>query len=453
MSSDSFFINQTDSPLTFSIGEYIELLNDHLKVLVVRIKGEITQVKKATSGHVYFTLKDKDSGAVLDCILWRSTYQMYRLDIQIGMEVVLAGSASVYALTGRLSFVATSIELLGEGAVKRAYDALKRKLTQEGLFASERKRELPLFPQRIGILSSKQGAVIHDFTNNLGLNGFTILFRDTRVEGAEAVKDILSGIKQMEKEDIDVLVIMRGGGSIQSLAAFDNETIVRAIANFKTPVIAAIGHHQDVPLTALTSDLMVSTPTAAAHALSQSYAEARTVLDGLSQNITYRFRDVIKDTSYTLKESLTAIIRTFDKIIAPLSSVQKQITTYLVVTKRQLPRIKSELATHGMTIASSYESHIQQYMNDQELIWNHHIQKPYAVMLTKQITAIENQEKIISLNNPLRLLHLGYSIVTDKEGKLLHSIAQVAISDQLRIMLLDGIIDATIVSKEQNSHE
>lgn len=258
----------------FSVSEYIEFLNAFFEKQEYRVLGEISELKFGQTGHVYFTIKDKIEDAVLDCKMWKNVYDLCGLKLEEGLEVIITGYANIWSKNGRLSLLANAVELVGEGALKKQYDALKRKLEGEGIFDLAKKRNIPEFAQKIGVITSKNGAVIHDFLNNLGRFGFQVIMVDSLVEGQIAVKDLLDSVKTMRKQKIDVLVIIRGGGSLESLQAFSNETLVRAIVDFPVPVIAGIGHDKDVPLLALAADIMTSTPTAAAHILNQSWEQA-----------------------------------------------------------------------------------------------------------------------------------------------------------------------------------
>lgn len=264
-----------ESPLKkiFSVTEYIELLNAFLEREEVKVLGEISESKRYPSGHVYFSIKDKSGEGVVSCIMWGRNYDLCGVKLDVGMEVILTGHPNIYPKTGRFSFIASTAELVGEGALKKAYDDLKNKLEKEGMFAAERKRPIPNLALKIGVITSREGAVIHDFENNLGKFGFKILFVNSRVEGQAAAKDLQDAIRTMRNQDIQVLVIIRGGGSLESLQAFNNEKLVREIVDFPVPVIAGIGHDQDVPLLALAADHMTSTPTAAAHLLNKSWEE------------------------------------------------------------------------------------------------------------------------------------------------------------------------------------
>lgn len=274
-----------ESKNVLTVSEYINFLNNAFKQYRGRVLGEISQVKLATSGHIYFTLKDKSGESSLECVMWSSRYRLCGVSLEVGMEVVLTGAPNIYPARGSLSFVADTVELVGEGALKKAYDELKKRLEVEGIFAPERKRKLPEFAGRIGVITSKKGAVIHDFMNNLGHFGFKVIFTDSKVEGVAAIDDLLLSLRTMKKQDIDVLVMIRGGGSLESLQAYNNETLVREMASFPVPVIAGIGHDQDVPLAALAADYMVSTPTAAAVLICKSWIDAKMKVRQLSASV------------------------------------------------------------------------------------------------------------------------------------------------------------------------
>src|SRR3989338_3633897 len=258
----------------FTISEYLNLLNDGLQEFSVKITGEVGKVNVDFKGHAYFSLRDEKDQSVISCAIWAGRYKMYGIKLEEGMKVIAYGTPSIYKPNGRISFIAETISHAGEGELKKKYEELKAKLEKEGIFAESEKRAIPNYVQKIGVITSKQGAVWSDFLSNIGKHGFKIKLIDSRVEGAEAILDLLSAIKIFKKQDIEVLVIMRGGGSFESLQAFNNELLVREVAGFPVPVIAAIGHDKDVPLISLAADLEVSTPSIAAITLSESWKEA-----------------------------------------------------------------------------------------------------------------------------------------------------------------------------------
>ena len=373
----------------FTVAEYIELLNTFLKREVVRLAGEVTQVQKAASGHLYFTVKDQKEQATLSAVIWKFNYLRCGVTLEVGMQLILTGMPNVYAPTGRLSFVADTVELTGEGALKKAYDKLKKKLDQEGVFAPERKRPIPELARVIGVVTSREGAVIHDFLNNLGKYGYDVRFADARVEGQQAVEPLLEAIETLRHEftrptgrPIETLVVIRGGGSLESLQAFNNEMLVRALVAFPVPVIAGVGHDQDVPLAALAADAMVSTPTAAAHLLNRSWDEA------------------------------------YARI--------RQVPYLAQRVGRELQRIRADLNL-------AWESVVDHTVD--------------GIRRTGEL--LTTAERTIRLSSPERQLHLGYAIAR-KGGKVIKSRQGIVAGDELSLELSDGSM-ATRVTENRPS--
>ncbi|MDD5555194.1 MAG: exodeoxyribonuclease VII large subunit [Candidatus Pacebacteria bacterium] len=306
--SDSY-IKEILSTRVFSVSAYLDILNTLLQACKTKVVGEVSEFKRAQSGHVYFSLKDKKDGSVLNCVIWNSLYNLCGVEMKEGLEVIVSGEPDIYKPRGEIKFKVSSVRLVGEGELKKQYDKLKRKL--EHLFVEEKKRPIPEFPCKVGIITSKQGAVINDFLNNLGGYGFKIKMADSRVEGQEALKDLLSSLKTLKKQKLDVLVVMRGGGSLESFLAFNNEVLVRELARFPVPTIVAIGHDKDVPLLALAADRMVSTPTAAANLLNQSWQKLEWEIKEKEASVfsfLSSFFEKFRLLEYRVKEGLLRII-------------------------------------------------------------------------------------------------------------------------------------------------
>ena len=384
-----------DKPLT--VTQFISQLNQRIKPFRVKIIGEIGRVDEK-NGHRYFSLKDEAGGAVLNCIIWRSRYEMFGINLCEGMKVVVFGAPEIYAPSGKLSLVCESVELAGQGALKKAYDALLKKLSAEGLFEIERKRKLPQFPRVIGVITSKQGAVINDFLTNIGKFGFQIEFVDSRVEGQLAVGDILSAIHTFRSRKIDVLVIIRGGGSPESLQAFNNEMIVRQIVDFPVPVIVGIGHDKDVPLAQMAADISVSTPSIAAMHLNSSWQKLVQYIDQQEISIMAGYKNALNQISAKLYQHRG--------ILANFKYILQNIFRKLDATMADLiSKTKNSIAA-----------------------------------AQKQIVYLE---KIIELRNPERQLKLGYSIAKIN-GKILKSANSAEIGADLDIILADGKINSQI---------
>jgi len=401
-------------PLT--VAKFVDLLNQRIKPLAVKIIGEVSEAKAGPTGHMYFSLKD-DNGppagearpmggaAVLSCVIWRSRYEMFGIQLMPGAKIVASGHAEIYPPSGRLSFICDTIELAGEGALKKEYDRLLKLLTAQGLFEPTRKRPLPQYLRRIGVITSKQGAVIHDFLNNIGKFGFQIEFIDSRVEGQLAVADLLSSIKTFEKRKIDVLVIIRGGGSLEAMLAFNNEQVVRQIAGFPVPVICGIGHDKDVPLAAMAADIAVSTPTAAANLISESWRKIYQLLDNHQITLLGAYRNALNRIKARLYEN-TTIIANFKQLLQKIRLLM--------------------------------DKDISQMMADLNL------------KLAGARQLLDYAQSTINSNNPERQLMLGYSIARIG-GKIIKKTAQAGIGEQLDISVSDGMIISKVESLDKKS--
>ena len=293
---------EIDKDKIYGISEFVALLNVNLKSTKVKIVGEVGEAKSGPTGHMYFTLKDEKDGAMLNCIIWARKYQLYGIKLEPGVKIIAFGNPEVYAPNGRLSFVADTIEPAGEGSLKKQYDELKRKLEKEGIFDAKNKRPLPIYPQKIGVITAKQGAVINDFLTNIKRFGFKIKFVDSRVEGQGAVEDLMSAIRTLRKTDIEILVIIRGGGSMESLMPFNNELLIREIIGFPVPVVVGIGHDKDVPLACLAADKSESTPTAVANALSENWEKALVFLENQEKNILISLKEIVNDVKININD-------------------------------------------------------------------------------------------------------------------------------------------------------
>jgi exodeoxyribonuclease VII large subunit len=332
------------------------------------------------------------------------------------MEVIITAYPNIYKPNGGLTMQVELLERVGEGALQIAYEKLKRELEKEGLFSEDKKRLLPDFPHKIGVITSKSGAVINDFLTNIGKFGYEILFVDSRVEGQEAIKDLLSAVETLKHKDIDVLVIMRGGGSLESFQAFNNEVLVRAVAKFPIPVLTGIGHDKDTPLISLVSDKNVSTPTAVANLLNNSWNNALANVNMADQKINYSFDSALKDTRFLIENSEVLIQNRFNSLFDVFKKAEQTLVNAVNRIESGLERIKDNIK---------------------------HVEKDLVrgfVFLVGEVNELVSQsEKLIKQSNPENQLKRGYSIVRHK-GKILRSVKEIGKGDPLDISVSDGII-------------
>ncbi len=381
----------------FSVSQFLEKINELLSPQNVLVEGEISSVNVHPSG-IYLTLKDKKEDALLDCYIRPHIYDYLGIELQDGMEVKIGGFPAIYQRNGRFRFMVQSLEIAGEGSLKKAYELLKAKLEKEGLFT--RKRELPEFIKRIGVITSRQGAVIEDFKNNLKEFGFEIFLKDVRVEGVRAVDDICEALnwfnENAEKMKLDVLVIMRGGGSLEDLQAFNNELVAKAIFASCVPTICAIGHHKDVPIASLVGDEAPSTPTGAAVRINASWDKLTVRLPSLEATILNRYEGYIRSADNFVSSSLSKMTNYFERAFVKFEGLKS-------------------------SIINSYESALESAMN-----------------------SVENVGKYLEGVSPERNLKLGYSIVTDNSGRVVRDTTGLKVGEKLKTRLYKGEIESEI---------
>jgi exodeoxyribonuclease VII large subunit len=400
---------------TLSVSQFLDGLNVELSGMAARIRGEVSSVDQRER-VVYFTLKDAQDGSTLHCLIFRYQYAISGVGLAVGDEIIVEGAPDIYKPSGRLSLKVSVMELCGEGALKKSYDALKLKLEQAGLFAPERKRTLPPFPERIALITSEQGAAIGDFQMNLGTNGFRVDFYPVSVEGKKAVLEIMEAINffQRRPEQYDVLVIVRGGGSLESLQAFNNEALTRAVAESRIPTLLGIGHEKDITLASLAADVAVSTPTAAAQRLRHPWDEARQMVNHFRYQLPILFRERLADARNIItleSETLLAHLRAFSELVGAL---QKDIFERFIF-------VQSATRQKLMDFDQADES----------------LARGFVTLKERFLRTLTNYEERLHQYDPKQALQLGYSLIR-KGGKIIKDVSETAIGDILDVQLSRG---------------
>lgn len=389
--------NSLDEKKVYSVGSFLNLINSRLSDISASVKGEISSVD-IRERYLFFTIKDAKDDSCMDCFMWTRDYKLSGIELEEGLEIIIHGMPEIYKRSGRFSFRVEALELVGEGILKKKYEALKKKLASEGLFKVERKKALPIYPQKIGLITSRDGQVIYDFQNNIGKYGYKITFVDSRVEGPLAVKELISSIKYFKDKPIDILVIIRGGGSLESLQAFNNESLIREIINFPVPIICGIGHDKDVPLFSLVADRAVSTPTAVAEEINKTWDQVVEKIGYYESNIFNKYRISLSDYKNIIDQTLSQTRHYYQKMLKVFESFEQL-----------MERVTSS----------------------------------YNYILRSKKEKIDNYLQILEQNNPERQLKLGYNIMFFG-GKVIKSINQVKRDDIIESRMSDGTITSKI---------
>ncbi|MBN1341219.1 MAG: exodeoxyribonuclease VII large subunit [Phycisphaerae bacterium] len=298
------------------------VITEHLPPSLV-VTGELSNVSRPSSGHVYFTLKD--AGSELRCVMWRSAADRLRFDPQDGMEVLATGGVDVYEPRGQYQFYARKLEPKGIGELELAFRQLREKLEREGLFEPEHKQPLPEYPQRIAIVTSSTGAAIRDVIRTIARRFpcVTLLLHPVRVQGEGAAEEIARAVAAINRQaerlgGIDLMIVGRGGGSLEDLWAFNEEVVARAIFASRIPIISAVGHEVDVTISDLVADVRAATPTAAAEIAVPSLGEVVETLETISA----RVRRMMRHRLDLARRDLTAIER-FERFRQPMAVVRR----------------------------------------------------------------------------------------------------------------------------------
>jgi len=382
----------TVSKLTFEIRK---LLEDNEVLQDVWVQGEISNLSRPASGHIYFTLKDVN--ASLKCVMWKTSVMRLNLSLRDGMEVEVHGKIGVYEPQGQYQLYADQIRPVGEGALFQEFLRLKSMLEAEGLFDPERKKPIPEFPKQIGIVTSATGAALRDMLNTLRrrLPLVEVILAPSPVQGSEAPPALVKAIQLLNRQQPDVILVARGGGSIEDLWAFNDERVVRAVAASEAPVISGVGHETDFTLCDFAADLRAPTPTAAAE-----LATSITLLDLQVELQSYRSRLV------TSTVELIAEQKNF------LSSLNTQLR--YASPKRRIDSESQRLDELTRRMQSSLVHKIQ-----------------------LQFTHVRGTQKRLDALNPLAVLARGYAVLTRKEdGKVVSKVSE-ATSD-MKVRVSDG---------------
>ena len=372
----------------------------------ISVKGEISNCKYHSSGHIYFTIKDKTSQ--LSCVMFASMRKNLEFKLEEGQSVIVDGNISVYERDGKYQLYARNITKEGFGKLYEEYEKLKKRLLEEGLFDKSKKRKIPAYAAKIGVVTARTGAVIQDICNvsNRRNPYVQIILYPAKVQGTGAAETIIKGIKYFEKTDVDTIIIGRGGCSIEDLWAFNDEKLARVIAGCKKPIISAVGHETDTTIADYAADLRAPTPSAAAELAVYSYRETVIALREAGHSLRWQMENILK--------------------------IKKlKLAGYITVIHHESP--KNLINDRRMFVADMQEK-IENLMR-QKLVSSKH-----------QLELYIQEMKGLS---PLYKLQGGYAYVSDESGRNIKSVDELKKGEQINLAFKDGYAKAVISSKKK----
>lgn len=375
----------------------------------VAIRGEISNYKIYPSGHHYFTIKDEN--ASLRCVMFRSNASRLKFRPESGMQIIAMGKISVYPRDGAYQLYCTAMAVDGVGDLHAAFEQLKAKLSAQGLFNQECKKKLPAYPGVIGIVTSSAGAAVHDILRVLRKRYplSKVLLLPVRVQGVEAPEEIVAAIQYANIHNLaDLLIVGRGGGSIEDLWAFNDERVAWAIYNSVIPVISAVGHEPDVTISDYVADLRAATPSNAAELAVPDQNALRQQLDSISSAMENAVTRQLKVSKQHLKS------------LSDSSALQDPFK-YLQVKSDALVLLKNRMLTTQLNLVNQ--------------------RKQRFVSLTAKLDAM----------SPLKVLVRGYAMIQNDKNEVIHAVKQVKIDDNLNIRLSDGTVSAKVIMKKEDA--
>ncbi|HHV45560.1 MAG TPA: exodeoxyribonuclease VII large subunit [Tissierellia bacterium] len=393
-------------PLKVSeVNQYIKrLFSGDMILSNLKVEGEISNYKHHYSGHIYFTLKDHK--AKINCVMFRSYSQNLMQNIKDGDKVVVSGYISLYEKEGSYQLYATSIEKSGIGELYDAFEKLKLKLESEGLFDPKYKKQLPFFPRKIGVVTSAVGAAVKDIITiaKRRYPGVNILIYPALVQGIYAVDSICEGLRYLDnRDDVDLIIVGRGGGSLEELFCFNDEKLARLIHSMKKPVVSAVGHETDFTIADFVADLRAPTPSAAAEMVTPE-------TDELLEKLDEKLSRLVRSINYKINDNISNIDLLFNRLMyySPLNKIKDMKSKQDNLYRRLLLSMDNRMKSNR--------------------------------------TRIENIYRALSYLNPVSSVERGYGIVMDLDGNIITSVDSVGVEKELNIIIKDGIIKVKVVN-------
>ena len=442
------------SSKVFTVAELTRQIRGALETRfgAVWVQGEISNYRPQPSGHRYFTLKDQR--AAISCVIFRNTLPPTAPPIADGAQVQVYGNVTVFEARGQYQLNVQILQTRGAGLLQAKFEALKRKLEAEGLFDPARKRALPKFPKRIGIVTSPSGAAIRDILNVLQrrARNAQVLVSPVRVQGIGAAAEIATAIKELATpneawEPIDLIVIARGGGSIEDLWEFNEEIVARAIFHSAIPVVSAVGHEIDFTIADFVADLRAPTPSAAAELIAPDVIELVRRVNDLENCLQKYLRNF-------LQQSLTRLRFLSERTLArelmqKMRDAQQQLDLSAETVRRKLKQIVADARAALSTRAQALKAHdpkreVALCRNRATELERRIVAQP-ARLLQNARQRFQRLEGILRVVGPEATLHRGYSITTDDKGKVIQTVAAARPKSKIRTRVSDGEFESEVL--------
>ena len=431
----------------FSVGELNEsvhrLISSQLKDIFV--KGEISNLAQPASGHIYFSLKEKN--AQVRCALFKNRTLHTKMSLENGLEIIIHGTPSIYTVRGDYQIIVDYLETAGEGLLRRRFEELKQKLRKEGLFESSSKKTIPKWPKAIGIITSPTGAAIRDVLSviNRRCPSIPVIIYPCQVQGENASATIVDAIQTANRRnECDTLVLTRGGGSLEDLWAFNEESTARAIADSCIPILSAVGHETDFTISDMVADTRAATPSAGAELASPDRAQAALIFHSINMRLRKAIELLLKEKYNKLKDNKNSLISPENKLLVNLQlNDELGRKLYETVNKKiQNTKLKLSYLNTGLIQIKPNKilaAHIESIYELRAMLKSLFKQK-IQVLRHKTETATA----VLNSNNPKNILKRGYSITHDENDNIISSASNLSENSKITTILHRGKVVSKI---------
>lgn len=443
------------APRAISVAGALAIAKSQLEGITVRIVGEVSELSnKPGYAAVYFTIKDQEENASLPCLMWMNRFKASGVDFKVGSLVEVTGRFSLYAAKGRMNFDVFSLSLAGEGDIRLRIANLAKKLEAEGLMRPDAKRALPVYPSRIGVVTSPRGAAIYDVLRTLRRRYplAEVFVAGVPVEGADAPSHLIAGLDAVAAAGAEVILLVRGGGSFEDLMPFNDEGLARHIAALSIPVVTGIGHEPDTSIADMVADKRASTPTAAAEAAAPDLRDMKAVILSLGRRLSFAETGILskrqKDISSYRADPLFAdplsLFRDEAQALDDLSDrLESAIPLFLSQAAQKIGSARLRLLREGPQVVQPRKSHIVKTHAKLHGLGRSLIE-PFQKR--RAITAA----KLESLS-PLAVLTRGYAAVFGEGGNVISSVDQICTGDDVRVRFEDGIAECSVTGVREEA--
>ncbi|MFA5679060.1 MAG: exodeoxyribonuclease VII large subunit [Pseudomonas sp.] len=417
----------------------------------VWVEGELSNLARPSSGHLYFTLKD--SGAQVRCAFFRQHAARVRMDLRDGLLVRVRGRVSIYEGRGDYQMIVDALEPAGDGALRQAFEALKLKLQSEGLFATERKRPLPSHPTRIGVITSPSGAAVRDIISVFGRRApfIELIISPTAVQGRDAAPQIVSALERADRAGFDALILARGGGSLEDLWPFNEEIVARAVAACNTPIVSAIGHETDVSIADFVADLRAPTPSAAAELLSPDTQAMLLQLQRCQRQLEQCMKVRLARDRLRL-DNLRQRLRHPGERLAQQSQRLDELDMRLRrAWQHRLQQCQQQLSHLQGRLQHQHPERLLRVLHERLAQLRQRLPRAMNLQLQQRRQRLESTAQGLHLISPLATLGRGYSILLDQQGKAIRSQQDTQPGQQLQARLAEGRLTLRVEAEQPHT--